>query len=418
MNNNEVEYAKKLLIDLDVKLNEVEEKIEDKKGLNIFDAVGMRTQEIKHSFFLAWLLNPAKKHALGGKFIKKFLDRLIAYGKISDKDLVLSNREILAASGVRSLDDLTDFIADEHLTIETEKVLLNIESRMDIYIESQATKTLLVIENKVFTSTHDNQLERYEKQFENYGDWRKIFVYLTPKGEIPQDNDEYRENWCVFSYQSLIQIINELLRELPRTKENTKLRLLLEDYTAMIDVNILNKNVELQKLCKQIIKEHKEAVDILMNYTDNAEEVVAYCVKRLKENVAGLTVVKESRFFFDFYTERLSKFFIEHGEDLRLDEKRVKCRYFLTQDGKIGAGICMDKDKSEVWSNAQLLIKEKFEPNKQLSNLFFSLKDYSEILVSENDRHLDFESIKPLLDERLKNYLIKLTAFEAELLNI
>jgi len=40
---------------------------------NIFEAVGITRQEIRHSSFLAFLLNPSESHRLGDIFLKKFL---------------------------------------------------------------------------------------------------------------------------------------------------------------------------------------------------------------------------------------------------------------------------------------------------------------------------------------------------------
>jgi hypothetical protein len=44
---------------------------------NIFEAVGMVRQEIHHSRFLAFLLNPNASHHLGDVFLKTFLKRLL-----------------------------------------------------------------------------------------------------------------------------------------------------------------------------------------------------------------------------------------------------------------------------------------------------------------------------------------------------
>lgn len=415
---DEIEYAKKKLLKLNAKLVEIEKAQND--GLNIFDAVGMRTQEVKHSFFLAWLLTPNQNHSVGYAFLVKFSERLISHKNNPDDKIsgLKTNREILSKIGINSIDDLSDFVNDKNIIVETEKVLMSAESRMDIYIESQATKTLLVIENKVFTSTHDNQLDRYEKLFENYEGWRKIFVYLTPKGDAPQDFNEYRENWCVFSYRTVIDIVKELLKQLPKTKESAKLRYLLEDYADMVNTNLLKENKELQKLCRQICREHKDALELLFNYSDNAEKVTEYSIGWLKQNAGGCTVVRESKSFLDFYTENLQSFFEKHGEDIRLNDKRVKCRYCLSQDGRIKVGICMDKERDGVWSNAQLLIKNAFEPDKQLGNMYFSLDGYSIDLLSDDERILNFESVKQKLDEKLTYYLLKLKEFEAEILKI
>jgi hypothetical protein len=44
---------------------------------NIFEAVGMTQQEIRHSHFLAFLLNPAQNHGLGDAFLKQWLKNVL-----------------------------------------------------------------------------------------------------------------------------------------------------------------------------------------------------------------------------------------------------------------------------------------------------------------------------------------------------
>src|SRR5690606_12205461 len=44
---------------------------------NIFDALGIVRTEIRHSNFLAWLLDPAESHGLGGLFLNAVLMDLL-----------------------------------------------------------------------------------------------------------------------------------------------------------------------------------------------------------------------------------------------------------------------------------------------------------------------------------------------------
>ena len=50
---------------------------------NIFDAVGMERQEVKHSAFIAWLLDPSKPHGLGNRFLAEFCRRLFVSDSVS-----------------------------------------------------------------------------------------------------------------------------------------------------------------------------------------------------------------------------------------------------------------------------------------------------------------------------------------------
>jgi hypothetical protein len=48
---------------------------ESESRFNIFDALGTRRQELRHSDFLSYLLDPKKAHGLGSRFLRDFLLR-------------------------------------------------------------------------------------------------------------------------------------------------------------------------------------------------------------------------------------------------------------------------------------------------------------------------------------------------------
>ena len=48
----------------------------DLRKFNIFDAIGIERQELRHSDFLAFLLNPYRDHGLGGTFIEILLNEI------------------------------------------------------------------------------------------------------------------------------------------------------------------------------------------------------------------------------------------------------------------------------------------------------------------------------------------------------
>ena len=96
------------------KLESLQAELEKIKAIenvkaNIFDAVGMERQEVKHSAFIAWLLDPGKPHGLGNKFLSEFCKQLFRNESVS---VQARNRNALVAAGIRSPDDFSDFIND------------------------------------------------------------------------------------------------------------------------------------------------------------------------------------------------------------------------------------------------------------------------------------------------------------------
>jgi hypothetical protein len=55
-------------------LEELEAKLAE---FNIFEAIGVVRQEIRHSNFLAFLLDPSQNHRLDDIFLKRFLKRVL-----------------------------------------------------------------------------------------------------------------------------------------------------------------------------------------------------------------------------------------------------------------------------------------------------------------------------------------------------
>lgn len=402
-----------------VELRALKEKLDEiasvaNRKVNVFDAAGMVTQEVKHSHFFAWLLDPKKPHGLGTAVLSAFVKRLIAYRRGVESDCT-ENSMILKPH----TEALEAFCDDSGITVETEKVLISKESRMDIYIESPATHTVLVIENKVFTGTHDDQLLRYENELSGFDGWHKIFVYLTPFGELPtNENGEYNSNWCVFDYASVLEIVKEFLKTLSRKKENTKLKFLLEDYMDLVETNILKGNKELRALCKQIVREHSDALRILEAYTDSAEEIIDYCKKKLCERYDGIRVLEfeKKKVSFRFYTEVEKDFFSKCGEDIGADGKTIKCAHSIFScDGGINVECSLYKERSDNWSPAQKHIMKIVAPTKREGDLFFRF--YKQELLDEESRYTVFdEQAKAEIDAQLQVFVDKIRKLDEKLL--
>lgn len=175
--------------------NEDLEKLETLLAqFNIFEAIGVTRQEIRHSNFLAFLLDPAKGHRLNDVLLKRFLKQVL----LNTEHPPLSPVEIDIAN-------LTD--------AEVRREWRNI----DILIHSPGSKIVCVIENKVGSQEHSNQLTRYReavlKEFSNY---RHIFVYLTPEGEAPQSETD-RQIWLIYSYDRIADLIENVCRKYQST---------------------------------------------------------------------------------------------------------------------------------------------------------------------------------------------------------
>ena len=127
---------------------------------NIFEAVGMVRQEIRHSHFLAFLLSPAASHQLGDVFLKTFLKQLLS----ESNNAAINLNEIDAAS-----------LSDTEVRHEWRNI--------DILLVSQGSRIVCALENKVDSGEHSNQLQRYRQIVqEEFPSYCQILVFLTPRG--------------------------------------------------------------------------------------------------------------------------------------------------------------------------------------------------------------------------------------------
>ncbi|BAY94665.1 MULTISPECIES: PDDEXK-like family protein [unclassified Tolypothrix] len=154
--------------------NEELEELESKLAqFNIFEAIGVVRQEIRHSNFLAFLLNPSQNHRLDDIFLKRFLKRVL---------LETENPKDEKYADISAVDiDIAD-LKDAEVRREWQNI--------DILIQSPSNKLVCAIENKVDSGEHSNQLWRYREIVDiEYSNYRKVLIYLSPETDKVSDEN-------------------------------------------------------------------------------------------------------------------------------------------------------------------------------------------------------------------------------------
>ncbi len=207
------------------------------KGFNVFEEIGVQRKELFHSRMLRFLLDAKESHKLGEKFLKAFLRKFLP-----DKDEVL---------GV----DLNDAVAHREL------------GRIDILVAAGATpgraaQVVVAIENKIDSGEHGKQLVMYRKWVHaNYRDTaRKIFVFLTPEGDLASDS----EHWRSVSYTAVAECVKEIIEEIPNDAK-PRVRESLEQYLDVLRRHIV-PNSEISDQCLAIYGAHKRALDLIFEH--------------------------------------------------------------------------------------------------------------------------------------------------------
>lgn len=226
---------------------------------NIFEALGAIRQELRHSDFLAFLLDPAGNHRLGDAFLKRLLKHVL----IGVSEPPLSAVEIDAA-------DLED--------AEIRREWQNI----DILIHNPANRWVCAIENKVVSGEHSNQLSRYRRTVERYfPDLRRIYIYLTPEGDQPSD-----ENYISLSYGEVVEILDTVRRSHESTLGND-VRILLRHYTTMLRRHIVADS-EIIALCRKLYRQHKQALDLIYEHRPDLQSDLQELLESMIEDTPEL----------------------------------------------------------------------------------------------------------------------------------
>lgn len=249
---------------------ELEELSNLTSDFNIFNALKLQNNEIRHSNFLSWLMTPYETHKLGAYFLKEFL-------KTAIKEFSLNENIYLG------LQDIAFFNLED---AEIRREYKNI----DLLIISPQNNFVCVIENKIWSGEHDCQLEKYAGIVETeFKDYKKLYIYLAP--DIDCDELLYRakENvaqvyYVPMSYEQVYKALEKTLRFKASNMTND-VRTFVEHYKKMIERNIMgNTDKKIVELCRKIYREHKEAIDLIIENNDAKSDLYQILKEVINEN--------------------------------------------------------------------------------------------------------------------------------------
>ena len=248
--SDDIQLLEKFLQDEDL------ESLEDiAQEFNVFEVLGAVSQEIRHSNFLAWLLDPRGNHGLGDYFLKRFLWKTTSLGK---------------ERGVQTIAPI------EIDSLELNKVSVRREWRnIDILLVDDAQKFVCAIENKVGTAEHSDQLVRYARVCRNeFPDYAYHFVFLTVHGDAPSDQE-----WISIDYG----FIRDSLERIIHAKEASlgdEVRIFLHHYCNMLRRYIMGEST-IEELCQRVYSKHQRALDLIFEYRPDRQSEISGILERL-----------------------------------------------------------------------------------------------------------------------------------------
>jgi len=215
---------------------------------NPFVALAWVRQEVRHSAFLRWLLDPTETHGLSDYILQKVLKKA-------------------AQRSVGTYDAAPTIFDVESWDLRRAEVFAEWQN-IDLLIVSDRDRFVVALENKVDSSEHSDQLQRYRRLVERrFPEYKRMFIYLTVEGEIPSD-----DAYSVIGYQELVDLI-ALCTDRRADQINADVLSFIGHYIEMVRRNIV-ENSEIQEICKQIYEKHKRALDLIFEHRpDRALEI-------------------------------------------------------------------------------------------------------------------------------------------------
>lgn len=310
---------------------------------NIFSSLGIINQEIRHSNFLAWLLDPSETHNLSDYFTNIFLKLVLKNSTSYNAQLSIFDIETF---------DLTD--------VKVYREWHNI----DVLLVDETNQFVCVIENKIESSEHSNQLAKYRKEVEShFHDYKKIFIYLTIQGDAPESNPEY----ISVKHKEIVSLI-ETLFERRKSQMNDDVVLFIQHYTEMLKRYIMEES-EVQVLCEKLYKKHQKALDLIYKYRPDIYSDVQSILEEIIDENPALVRDHCSRTAIRFIPKSLD-FFPKVGKDWT-KSKRILLFEIQNYNEKININLIIGP--SETHGHLRELIYEQVKDKNHFKRSFTQL---------------------------------------------
>ena len=224
-------------LDADVRLEILREMLAE---FNLFDVLGVARSELRHSRVLEWLIDPRGSHGLGNSFLRGFLKCISSDGDRTGvsrvSPAVVDGWDLLDVETVRERD------------------------RIDILVVGESDGFVCLIENKVDSKEHTNQLSRYLKVVEQRYPCLKVLpVYLTPVGAKPSKERD-AERFVSLGYSEIVELLRDVL-ETRVAMVNSNVAVFLEQYEQTLRRRILDTPSDIDRLASQVYSNHRDAID-------------------------------------------------------------------------------------------------------------------------------------------------------------
>ena len=389
------------------------------KRFNVFTATDMRRREVKHTKFLAHLLDPHEAHGLGIRFLENFVLNLInekGSESIDFFNLDLMNAEILSEHNLEAK-------GKKGKTID---LLIFIPS-----LSHESKNILIAIEAKVDSKESQDQLSGYRELIEEkFGqEFVTHYFFLTAHGEDPSD-----EKWLGVTFGNIVIPTIETLKQSYQDTISDYLISIIEDYVEIMDGNSsieneanhlaekipqatlalikdLKPNASIRSAERIIQRKFSAAVDFLKVFSKDPRKNVPAKFEQLFKNPAvhfkhetsSLKYLRMS--FFDPENEAFLKSISDQSTPLWVSSRRnIALEFVLTESDKA--------EKMNV--QLKLMLGPTNEDFLQRQDFVNAITDAVDILYSSSTKKSVSKVYSTLIGHKvLKNFTAKALGVDA-----
>jgi hypothetical protein len=254
-------------------LEELESLLDE---FNIFEAIGAVRQEVRHSDFLAFLLSPQEKHGLGDLFAKTLLQKAVQ--QVCDQELDVTSVDL-------ALWDL------DQLTVQREW------RHIDILLRDDHHRLAVIIENKVDSIEHSQQLRRYwQTASRQFPDWNILGLYLTPDLREPSD-----DRYIPVDYVLVESVIEGLVASRASVIGPDVLTL-MRHYRQLLRRHIMPDS-DIAQLCQRIYRKHQRALDLIYEHRPDLQAELRDYLLELIAGTPGMILDHSTKTWVRFVPE-------------------------------------------------------------------------------------------------------------------
>ena len=340
---------------------------------NVFDILNIGRQELRHSDFLAFLMNPNKSGEVGKQFLRAFLSGV--------------------ARGYPKLGlDFFELFYGEFNNVSVKREYRNIDILLKFTLFGKSH--VFVIENKVDSSEqfYDNsdikgQLDKYEKiATEEYPDCKRIYLFLSPDRRQPSS-----KSWTAVGYD----LIYSALCMVETDGTDNTVKTLVEDYKKLM-MGQFNMEID-KKMQEAVLKIYNANADVFDFIYANLPNQVNIMAKIIRDYLKKLSWIELESTGQNKYIAFSVKNITEIRKDLSIYFQINVDRQF-TLCGRIKGGNADDRKKlgvSEKGKDVMVAKSEYLKDNdkEKTAELIDTIKEY----IFNND----MEGVKSVMTELL-----------------